>query len=232
MKIIARSLFAAALAGISAPTLAADLSTPAPAVVAPAAAAPILNSIGIEVSPEFYLSPAGVPGAIDDGYIKGSYSRSLPGGFSWGASIQYTERTSSGSTNRYQLQPETTLGYTIKLGPTFSIPLSAGVGLLYNNVGYAPVTTSAGSFGYYVFNAGLNVKLDSHWTWNAISARYRNAFAGKWVTPKLGTGVTYTIDPHNSVYVNGGYAWQTQNVAGYPLEPNKWNIALGYKYGF
>jgi hypothetical protein len=52
------------------------------------------------------------------------------------------------------------------------------------------------------------------------------------VTPKLSTGVTYAIDSHNAVYLNGGYAWQTDSHYGGDVKPNKWNIALGYKYGF
>jgi hypothetical protein len=186
------------------------------------------------VSPEFVLAAPGSAAAnsIADGYIKGAYSRSLGAGWSWGASLQFTERTPSGSVNRYQWQPETTLGYTWKLDPTWSIPLSAGVGYLYNNVPYLHDGTA--SFAYYVVNAGLNMKLDSHWTWNAISARYRNAFEGEWVTPKVATGVTYTIDPANAVYANFGYAWQSNYNAGQDgaVEPSKWNVALGYKRSF
>jgi len=228
MKKLAYSSLVGALSAIAGPAFAADLSVASPALAAPPAA-PISNSIGLEVSPEFWATPPGdgkVSNSLDDAYIKGFYSHTFSNGFNWGASLQYTSRVSN---NSYQLQPETTLGYNLKLSPTLTMPVSVGVGYLSNS---DPTYFPAQNFAYYVFNAGLNVKLDAHWTWNAISARYRDAFIGNWVTPKLATGVTYTIDPHNAVYLNAGYAWQTDKNYANALEPNKWNIALGYKYGF
>ena len=81
---------------------------------------------------------------------------------------------------------------------------------------------------YYLFNA-TDLKLNSQWTWNAIAARYRDAFDYTWVTPKLSTGFTYTIDGHNSTYANVGYAWKD---TGSGLLADKVSVAMGYKYGF
>ena len=117
---------------------------------------------------------------------------------------------------------ETTLGYNIKLDQIWSVPVSAGVGYRWDD---NPKATPSQAFAYYVLNAGLNMKISENWTWNAISARYRDAFEGGWQTPKVTTGLTYAIDHQNSIYGNVGYAWRNGL-------PNKINVAFGYKYGF
>jgi len=70
-----------------------------------------------------------------------------------------------------------------------------------------------------------------------INARYRNAFAGSWFTPKLATGVTYQLDARQAVYTTFGYAWADKGEYNNPtpnagLQPDKFNVALGYKLGF
>ncbi len=83
---------------------------------------------------------------------------------------------------------------------------------------------------YYVASGTVDWKLDSKWTWNAINARYRNSFSTTWITPKVSTGFTYTIDPRQSTYFSVGYAWK-EGTSG-SLKADKINVAVGYKVGF
>jgi len=92
-------------------------------------------------------------------------------------------------------------------------------------------TLGTQDFAYYFVQGALDWKLDSNWTWNVVSVRYRNAFNLTWITPKVSTGVTYTFDANNAVYANVGYAWK-DNGNGQGLLADKWNIAAGYKYSF
>jgi hypothetical protein len=175
---------------------------------------PITSSIGVEAAPEFRTQT----GALVDGYVKANGSHTFDSGLIWGGSFQYTDRVDG---NR-QYQPETTVGYNLKLNGIWSIPLSAGIGYRWNE---NPNAMPSQQFAYYVFNAGLNMKISENWTWNMFSARYRDAFEGNWQTPKVTTGLTYAIDRQNSVYGNVGYAWRNGL-------PNKISVAFGYKYGF
>ena len=84
-------------------------------------------------------------------------------------------------------------------------------------------------FLYYFATAALDARIDSHWTWNIINARYRNGWGVTWYTPKVQTGITYTIDSANAVYANIGYGWKD---TGAGLAPDKFNVAVGYKYSF
>ena len=172
------------------------------------------NSIGVELAPEFRPQN----GALVDGYIKGNFAHTFDGGVIWGGSFQYSDKVGGDRTYR----PETTFGYSIKLNEMWSVPVSAGVGYRWDE---DPKSPPGPAFAYYIVNAGLNMKISESWTWNAISARWRDAFEGGWETPKVTTGLTYAIDRRNSVYANIGYAWKNG-------QPNKINVAFGYKYGF
>lgn len=190
------------------------LAAPLAAAEDIAASPSIANSIGVEVAPEFRA----LTGALVDGYIKANGSHTFDNGLIWGGSFQYTDKVNGFR----QYQPETTLGYNIKLDQIWSVPVSAGVGYRWDD---NPKAIPSQAFAYYVLNAGLNMKISENWTWNAISARYRDAFEGGWQTPKVTTGLTYAIDHQNSIYGNVGYAWRNGL-------PNKISVAFGYKYGF
>jgi hypothetical protein len=176
--------------------------------------APLANSIGLELAPEFRAQS----GALVDDYVKASFAHTFESGLISTTTFQFTDRTSGNATYRI----ETTAGYSIKLNETWSLPLSGGAGFRWDE---DPASRPSPTFAYYVFNAGLNMKISDDWTWNAVSARWRDAFEGDWETPKVTTGLTYAIDRQNSIYANVGYAWKNG-------QPDKISIALGYKYGF
>jgi len=194
---------------------AASLLATSPATAEDVSTSPQLtNSIGVEVAPEFRA----LTGALVDGYVKANSAHTFDNGLIWGSSFQYTDKVNGFR----QYQPETTLGYNIKLNQVWSVPLSAGLGYRWDT---DPRAVPSQAFGYYVLNAGLNLKISGNWTWNVISARFRDTFEGRWQTPKVATGLTYAIDRQNSVYGNIGYAWRNG-------QPNKISVAFGYKYGF
>ena len=145
------------------PAFAADLTVSAPA--AAPAAKPVVATVGIELSREW---GALAPNAYKDSAFKLSFSHSLGNGWSLGTSLQYTDKPSP---NVSQFQPEVTLGYKWKLD-AITLGLSGGLG--YVSAGVA--SSNGPGDTYYLFNATADLKLSPQWTWNAISARYRNAF--------------------------------------------------------
>ena len=218
---IGKVLLVGAAVAAATPGFAADLSAtqgPSMPAASPAPAA-ILNTFTFEFSPEF----GATDNVLKDDAFKLGYSRSLGHGWSWGLSDQEVVR-SDGKVGNTQNVLETTLGYGLKLSDMFTLPLSVGVGYVFDTRNASSELTEK-DWAYYVLNAGLNVKLGSHWTWNAVSARYRNAFEGGWETPKVSTGITYTIDPLDAIYANVGYSWKNS-------VSDKWSIAFGYKRGF
>ena len=227
MKTFTSALLAGAAISIASQAHAAD-----PVITEPVARA-ILNTITFEVSPEFNAKATSSQqsGSLKETAFKIGYSRNLGNGWSWGISDQQTVRATG--VGIYQNQLESTVGYSVKVNDTFSLPLSVGLGYVWD--------TRAASSGladhrwaYYVASAGVNVKFDSHWTWNAINARYRDAFEGDWKTPKVTTGITYTIDKYNAVYTNVGYTWKTGagGEVAPDVGPDKWNLTAGYKVSF
>ena len=120
----------------------------------------------------------------------------------------------------YQGQVEGSIAYKYKLTDTLSVTGTGGLGFAWGNTGYAGGAYAHGaganaeagnaddSFGYYFVQASLDYKLDSHWTWNVVQGRYRNAFTETWITPKVTTGITYNIDATDAVYANIGYGWK------------------------
>src|SRR5665213_4107642 len=165
------------------PAMAADVVSPAPA---PSAA----NTISLESSPEFYdLAGAGHgAGDLNDYYFKLGLSHSFDNNLVLGGSLQYTQRAPNGSGGSSVDQAEASLAYKLKLGD--SVTLTPGV-LLGYALGDQPKinpadNTTPDAYWAVTLNGGL--KLNSHWTWNAFSLRYRNAFDYTWITPKIATG--------------------------------------------
>ena len=58
-----------------------------------------------------------------------------------------------------------------------------------------------------------------------ISAGYLDASQGGWVTPKVSTGVTYSINSHNSIAANIGDSWKNGLA-------DKISAAVSFRYGF
>ena len=201
-------------------------------VVAPAPAKPT-NTISIESAPEFYdLAGAGHgAGDLNDYYFKLGLSHSFDNNLVLGGSLQYTQRAPIAGVGSSVDQAEASLAYKLKLGD--SVTLTPGV-LLGYAFGDQPKINPANNDtpdAYWAVTLNGDLKLNSHWTWNAFSLRYRNAFDYTWITPKIATGVTYKIDDYDAVYLSVGNAWKdTGNGKG--MLGDKWNVAVGYKLSF
>jgi hypothetical protein len=247
MNKIALSVLAAALLASASPALAADLPMKAVAATVPAPAP--TTTLSLEVSPEFFAAATSSHAQSDfaDWYAKGGIGVVVAPGWTLGASAQVTAKPATTVapifSNLYTGQVEGTIAYKYKLTDNFSVTGTAGLGFTWGNTGYAggaythgtgsaiDLGNSDDSFGYYFVQAALDYKLDSHWTWNVINGRYRNAFNATWITPKVSTGVTYNIDATDAVYASVGYAWKDKG-DGKGLASDKYNIAVGYKYSF
>ncbi len=181
------------------------------------------NTLSLEFSPEYDASSANA-GWKDD-YLKAAISHTFENNFVVGAAYQHTWRSSSTAE-----QIEASIGYKIKNGP-FTLTPSALLGYGFGDQPRIIPGQNGADEGYYAFSLAGDLKLSDHWTWNAFNARYRNSFDGRWITPKVSTGITYKFDSTSSIYANVGYAWKdTGNGAG--LLGDKWNIAVGYKFAF
>jgi hypothetical protein len=235
MTKLTASLLAASFAVIAAPALAADL----PAKVAPTAkaAAPApTTTIGIELSPEIVANPTSPDlGKVTDYYLKGTVTEIVAPGWTVAGFLQGTEKILN-TPNTQQYQVEADVAYKAKLNDNLSVTITGGLGYTWGNTGYlSPTSTNKQTgndpFLYYVLQGAADWKIDSHWTWNVISVRYRNAFDRTWLTPKVQTGITYNINSTSAVYATVGYAWKDQG-DGKGLNPDKWNVAVGYKFSF
>jgi len=207
------------------PAMAADVVSPAPA---PSAA----NTLSLESSPEFYdLAGAGhAAGDLDDYYFKLGLSHSFDNNLVLGGVLQYTQRAPIAGVSSSVDQAEVSLGYKLKLD---ALTLTPGV-LLGYGFGDEPKINPANNFNpdaYWAVTLNADFKLNSQWTWNMFSLRYRNAFDYTWITPKVATGITYNIDKTDAVYLSVGNAWK-DNGNGSGLVQDKYNIAVGYKYSF
>jgi hypothetical protein len=155
------------------------------------------NALSLEVSPEVKANN----GDYSDTYLRGAYAHTFGNGLIWGASVQYTFKPG----NDDSVQGETTLGYRWHLNEIWSVPFNGGIGYYWDQQSsFSP----SQQFAYYVFNLGLDMKINANWTWNVVSARYRDAFEGGWQTPKVISGFTYAVDRQNAVFVNVGYSWK------------------------
>jgi len=226
------SFFAAALMLGAAPALAADL--PTGVVAAPPPPASTSNTIGFEFDPEFAAIASGstAQGSLADWYAKGTFSHSFGNGFSAALAAQDTFKTNGLS----QYYFEGSAAYKASLTKEFSVTITGLLGYTTGNTGYvgglaSSSTDNNDSYLYYAISGAADWKLDSHWTWNIINARYRNAFDRTWLTPKVTTGVTYNIDATNAVYATIGYSWK-DNGNGKGLLGDKIVFGAGYKYSF
>ena len=190
-------------------------------VAAPPAPKPS-NTLSLEFSPEWKTSD----GSLADDYLKFGYAHSFENNIVWGTALQYTWRPDATSADLV----ETSLGYKIKAG-AFTFTPSALVGYGFGDHPNINHLIKTESDAYYAFAFAADFKIDDHWTWNVINARYRNAFNTTWITPKVSTGITYKIDSTNAIYANVGYSWKDAG-DGKGLLGDKWNVAVGYKLSF
>jgi hypothetical protein len=237
------SLLAVAVAAIAMPALGADLVLPTGVVTEPAPAA-LNNTLTFEVSPEFYAigtsSHAG--GQLADWYGKIGYGYNFGSGFSGSLAAQDTFKATGSATDLAQQNYEGALAYKLAVTKDLSFTVSGLLGYTAGNTGYVGGVASGGKgpadlgnsddgYFYYAVSGAFDWKIDSHWTWNVVNVRYRNAFDRTWITPKVATGVTYKIDDADSVYASIGYGWK-DNGNGSGLQSDKFNVAVGYKYSF
>ena len=195
------------------------------AVAADKASKPSLNNtISVEFGPEYKTTDS----SWADDYIKLGYSHLFDNNFVMGSSFQYSLRSDATSID----QVEASLGYKFKSGPLTLTP-SAILGYGFGDQPKINPAKGHGSDpdGYYAVSLAADLKLDDHWTWNVVNARYRNAFDYTWITPKVSTGVTYKFDAADAIYANVGYAWKDKG-DGKDLLSDKWNVAIGYKFSF
>ena len=170
-------------------------------------------------------------GDLDDYYFKLGLSHSFDNNLVLGGVLQYTQRAPIAGVGSSVDQAEASLAYKLKLGD--SVMLTPGVLLGYAFGDQPKINPANGSTAdaYWAVTLNADLKLDSHWTWNVFSLRYRNAFDYTWITPKVATGITYNIDKTDAVYLSVGNAWK-DNGNGSGLVQDKYNIAVGYKYSF
>ena len=210
---------------------AADVTPPKPA--------PKNNTLSLEFSPEWDASSKNQ--GLKDDYLKFGLSHSFDNNFVVGGSWQHTWRVGPPvytGIKAYSTaeQVEASLGYKIKNGP-FTLTPSVVLGYGFGDVPDINPALTPGSGSatdpelYYAASIAGDYKLSDNLTWNVFNARYRNAFSVTWITPKVSTGLTYKIDGSNSVYANVGYAWKDKG-DGKGLQPDKLNLAVGYKLAF
>ncbi len=225
-------LLAAALLLTTAPAFAADLIAAPADPAKPAPAATNGTTIGLELSPEFFADPANAKyGQLNDVYFKGTVTQTVAPGWSISSSLQTVDKTSN-SPATWQFLVDGNVAYKAKLNNNFSVTLTGGGGYTWGNTGYTggvAVPAGVDPFFYYYGQVALDDKIDANWTWNVVNVRLRQAVGVQWFTPKIQTGVTYNIDSSNAVYANIGYAWKDN---GSGLKPDKFNVAVGYKYSF
>ncbi|MFK8253169.1 hypothetical protein [Ancylobacter terrae] len=146
-----------------------------------------------------------------------SLSHAFDNGLILGGSVKYYDTSHS---DAWKTNVEGTAGTAFDLVKGLSLRVSGGVGEHLQNADNP-------SFPYYVFYAALDVTLTPVVTWNAVMARYRNAFdtENDYNTPELATGFSFKIDDNNTVTVRVERDWSDGEVSYNAIE-------LGYKYRF
>ena len=135
-----------------------------------------------------------------------------------GASVDYSNAASSDSATD---NLEGTAGYRLRIHNAVLVIGSAGIGERFQTSG------SGNDFPYYVFRVATDLVVSKIVTWNAVGFRYRDAFdsSNDYLTPQLGTGLTFKVGQHGSIAGKVEYNWKDWN-------PDSVGFSLGYKHAF
>jgi hypothetical protein len=177
--------------------------------------------IGLEVSPavEATTTSSHEAGSYDDTSMTLSLSHRFESGFFANGSAEW--QINAGGTQ--QVFIEGGGGYALRAGP-FTLTPSAALGTTFEDTGFGP--NGDGQAFYYAFYLAGDLDLDARWTWNAFKLRYRDAFDYEWVTPEVGTGLSYHLDAATSLYGKGSYSWKN---TGDGLNGDSITFAFGLK---
>jgi hypothetical protein len=223
---------AASLLGV-APALAADFSEANPVVSPPATISSGGNTFSAEFDTEFQESNSKTAspkkGEVADYYGKFTLAHTFDDNVVVSGFFQPQYDLHPGKTNLWKYYVEGDLGYKIKVSDWFTLTPSAGIGGVFGDTG---VTKANPDAAYYAFYLAGDVKLNSSWTWNAFNLRYRDAFSYRWITPKVSTGLTYSLSKYASLYGVVAFSWKDTGTTGNPGDPDKLNVGVGAKVNF
>lgn len=220
MRIIGLGLAGVLAAGIGG-AAAADLGTvklPDGSLKAPQ------NWIGLEVSPSFFASTTSLHDAntYDDTSVKLILSHRFDDPFEVEGSLKDDIKQEG----KRQYYAEGKAAYRFDFG-RFSLVPSAALGVTWNDTGFGPGGDATAAY-YALYLAG-NLKLTEQLTWTMFNLRYRDAFDYVWVTPEIGTGLSYKLTRADQIYGTASYSWKG---TGDGLHPDTYSVALGIQHGF
>lgn len=176
---------------------------------------------GIEASPSFYAATTSshTAGAYDDSSLSIYVTRSFGHGVFVGGNLEADLHPDKDD----QYYVEANLGYSFDFG-RFSFTPSVLLGDTWGGTGFGANGNS--SAFYYALYADAAIRLDEHWTFNALSLRYRNAFDYTWITPEIGSGFSYKLASGTSLYGSAGYSWKD---TGEGMHPDTMSLAFGIR---
>ena len=234
MSLRLQSLGAAALAV----TLIAAASSPATAKSGNAAAASSVGdaaqqaaaassgatTFSLSVSPSAYTtgSTQNAPGDFNNNATAATLSHDFGNGFSLGGLMQW-EYNGQGASQYYG---EADIAYTFNIG-ILSLQPQLGLGVTWDATGLGDNGNSSAL--YYALYLNSSVPLTSRLTWNWLQFEWRNAFAYRWITPSLGTGVSYQLDAADTLFGGFSYSWTD---TGQPSDADNAGVTFGIARSF
>jgi len=220
------------LAGF-APAQAADLGAGTPVVAPPATVSSGGNTFSAEFDAEFQESNSKTAspkkGDVADYYGKFTLGHTFENNVVISGFFQPQYDLHPGKTNLWREYVEGDIGYKIKMADWFTLTPSAGIGGIFGDTG---VTKNNPDAAYYAFYLAGDAKLSSSWTWNVFNVRYRDAFNYRWITPKVSTGLTYSLSKYAALYGTVGFSWKDTGTTGNPGNPDKLNVGVGATVNF
>jgi len=220
------------LAGF-APAQAADLGAGTPVVAPPATVSSGGNTFSAEFDAEFQESNSKTAspkkGDVADYYGKFTLGHTFENNVVISGFFQPQYDLHPGKTNLWREYVEGDIGYKIKMADWFTLTPSAGIGGIFGDTG---VTKNNPDAAYYAFYLAGDAKLSSSWTWNVFNVRYRDAFNYRWITPKVSTGLTYSLSKYAALYGTVGFSWKDTGAPGNSGNPDKLNVGVGAKVNF
>jgi len=181
-------------------------------------------TIGLEAGPEFHATTQGSAeaGSYADTSIKGSLGYAFDSNWLLNGAVQVDLK--SNATQQYYV--EAGIGYKFAFGD-FSLTPQAALGDTWDATGLGE--DGDANALYYALYLSADVKLDSHWAWTIVNARWRDAFDYQWQTPKLSTGLSYAFSDAAKLAVDAGYSWKNSGDGYYG---DKVNLSAAFKYAF